>query len=67
VFKKPEITLSLRSSQYPLLIVPAYLFLTLQLFVRISLQLSSPGEKSNPQEGWDGPLDEEYDESRFLL
>jgi len=47
--------------------VPVYLFLALQLFVRISLQLSSPGEKSNPQKGWDGPLDEEYEESRFLL
>jgi hypothetical protein len=44
-----------------------YRFLALQLFVRISLQLSSPGEKSNPQEGWNDPLDEEYDGSRLPL
>jgi hypothetical protein len=36
-----------------------YLFLALQLLVRISLHLSSPGIKSNPQECCEGPLDEE--------
>jgi hypothetical protein len=35
-----------------------YFFLELQLFVRISLHLSSPGIKSNPQEGCEGMLDE---------
>jgi hypothetical protein len=36
-----------------------YLFLALQLLVRISMQLSSPGIKSNPQEGCEGLMDEE--------
>jgi hypothetical protein len=35
-----------------------YLFLALQLFVRISVHLSSPGIKSSPQESGEVPLDE---------
>jgi len=31
------------------------------------VHLSSPGIKSSPQECGEGPLDEEQDESRFLL
>jgi hypothetical protein len=34
-------------------------FLALQLFVRISVHLSSPGMKSSPQKCDEGPLDEE--------
>jgi hypothetical protein len=34
-----------------------YLFLALQLFVRISLHVSSPGVNSKPQEGGEGLLD----------
>jgi len=34
-------------------------FLVPQLFVRISLHLSSPGIKSNPHECCEGMLDEE--------
>ncbi len=36
-----------------------YLFLALQLLVRISIQLSSLGIKSNPQAGCEGMRDEE--------
>jgi hypothetical protein len=36
-----------------------YFFLALQLFVRISIHLSSPGIKSSPQECGEGPLDKE--------
>ena len=44
-----------------------YLFLALQLFVLISIHLSSLRTKSSPQECGEGPLDEEYDGSKFPL
>jgi hypothetical protein len=45
----------------------SYRYLVLQLFVRISIHWSSPGEKSSPQECGEGLFDEEMDGSRFAL
>ena len=50
---------TLQRSYRDLKIYELVLFLALQLLVRISLQLSSPGRKSKPQKCGDGPLGEE--------
>jgi hypothetical protein len=44
-----------------------YFFRALQLFVRISLHLSSPGMNSRPHVCRDGPSDKELDGSRLRL